>query len=104
MEPLRHWGQLRILLAGLLALFAALVIVYGVLAIRTWEKGGHNTKGIKVYTEQEKLQILAGLSGTATTSEKQKSNTLHSVSSSSSSKTSPSEEEKLKILQSLHGK
>ena len=101
MEPLRHWGQLRILLAGLLALFATLAIIYVTLAIRTWEKGAHNTTGTKVYTEQEKLQILANLSGT-TTSEKEKSKTLHSVSSSS--KTSPSEGEKLKILQSLQGK
>ena len=102
MEVFRqHWAQIRILIAGLLALFVALGMVYAILTFRTWEMGEHRNTGTKIYTEQEKLQILAGLSSTTTVSEKQKSKTLQNTSSS---KTSPSQEERLKILQSLQGK
>jgi hypothetical protein len=98
---LRNTKQLVVIL---LALVAALLVTLGVLQIRVWLQphAASGTTGGQSLTDQQKLNILASLSASSSASAAEKSKVLHSLSVPA--KTGPTDEEKLKILQSLQAK
>lgn len=86
----------RTLAAGALALAAVLVIGYVALSVWRLVAPGASDKR-EAYTEQQKLNILAGLSGTSSLSEAQKKKMLDNLSGDSQ----VSEQQKIDILKSL---
>lgn len=93
---------LRTLLAAVLALMAALVIIYAMLELRGYF-GQHSTgSSTQSATDSQKLAILESLKGTSTPSATMSKQILKSLSASSS--TSMSEQAKLDILKALHSK
>lgn len=89
----------RLLVAGLLAVLCALAIIYGVLTLRSASNAG-DSSGTSL-SEQEKMHILAGLSASTTPSENEKRDMLNTMHDQSAGSKQMSEEEKLRILQSL---
>lgn len=89
----------RILAAALLAL----VVVGGLIYIVLYAAGKlvpTNTNKQQAYTEQQKLNILAGLAGTTSLSDEEKIQMLKSMSGGSE----VSEQQKADILKSLQSK
>lgn len=95
------WADLRVPLAALAALAVVLIGIFSILA---WKSSGQGRESgaAKIFSEEQKLQILATLRGGNSLSESQRQETLGNVSPSTALE--PSKEEKLKILQSLHNK
>lgn len=92
---------IRTLLAGILALMAALVIIYAMLSLRAYlSHGGAASPSGQTMSDQQKLVILESLKGTSTPSTTKSKQLLSSLSASSS--TSMSEQAKLDILKGLH--
>lgn len=95
--------KLRTALAVALALFAALAVTLGALQFRIWlQPRTSSAPSSQPLTDRQKLDILASLASTSSVSVEEKSKTLHSLSAPA--KNTPTEEEKLKILQSLQAK
>lgn len=89
----------RIILAAILALFAALLIIYVVLSMQAWRSQRSAAPGtVDIRTEQGKLALLASLAATSTPDEKTKTQILNKLPASTKQ---PSAADKLKLLQSL---
>ncbi len=88
-------GTLRFFWAGLLAVGLALLIIWVVLTLRSHQSGPVGDDS----TDDQKLEILAGLRGTSTPSESEQRKTLNGLSAPESVEIS--EEEKLNILKGL---
>ncbi len=92
----------RIVVAALCALALVLLIMYGALSLQTWRtqwSTAPNTIGN--YSEQDKLALLASLAATSTPDVETRARILDKLPETSQQ---PSEEEKLKLLQSLQEK
>ena len=93
---------LRVLLAAVLALMAALVIIYAMLSLRAYFGHGSGKESAAPLTDQQKLDILTSLKASSTPSTSDQRKTLKSLSAHAS--TSVSDQQKLDILKSLQGK
>lgn len=86
----------RVLTAGALALAAVFALAYVVLSV--WRLIAPDTSNKQeAYTEQQKLNILAGLSGTTSLSDAEKKKMLKEMAGD----TQVSEQQKADILKSL---
>lgn len=97
--------QLKLPVVVLLALLAAIAVTIGAIQLRAWWSeyaSPSANSAVTAPSKEEKLRILAALSSTSSVSVVQKSKTLHGLSSSTDA--NPTEEEKLKILESLKAK
>jgi len=94
--------RLKPLVVTLLALLAALAVSIGAIQLRALWQGPAvgSTNVVRPVSDPEKLAILAELAPTSSPSTNQKSNMLHTLSSGST--TSLSDDQRLKILNSLH--
>ncbi len=89
----------RVLAAAVLALAAVLLLIYVLLYLAgRISPAPSNPQG--AYTEQQKLNILAGLSGTTSLSERERTQMLKKMSGD----VQVSEQQKMDILKSLQQK
>lgn len=84
-------------LAATLALAAALVVTYTLIALQ--QHSATSPAKVNTLDVQQKLGILASLAGTSTVSEKQKETVLKKITSSTTKQIS--EQQKLDILKAL---
>ena len=85
--------SLRILLAGGLALIVVFALLFGGLSFSSW----FSARGARGLTQEEKLGILSTLSGTVQRSDAEREAALASIET----KSTVSEEQKLRVLESL---
>lgn len=92
-----HPVPLRVLLAGGLALAAVLALLFGVLTFSSWLFSRGSDPGGRGLTQEERLEILAALSGTIQRSDAEREAALTSMET----RNTISEEQKLRVLESL---
>ncbi len=87
-----------------LAFVAALAVTLGAIQLRAWwssrASNGENSMSTTSPSDAQKLAILESLSASSSASVQEKAKTLQSLAGPKAK--NPSDEEKLKILQSLH--
>ena len=97
----RFWEQLRVPTAALLALGIVIVGIFLALTLASRTPDG-GTSDHTSLSDAEKLHILASLEATSSTGLQQKEEMLKTFSTSATN--TPSEQQKLQILESLHAK